>query len=103
MQIDGLEVDLGRLPPELQDLAPAIERWAATDPDERDQRLEQAATDDLAQFWLAVSPQLPAINAYLEEQAAGEQSNEAVVLAAMAEAALEASQVIERRTGGAAR
>ena len=103
MQIDGLEVDLGRLPSELQGLAPTIERWAAADADERDQRLEQASTEQLAELWLTISPQLPVINDYLERQAAGEQSSEAVALAATADAALEAAKIIERRTGGTPR
>ena len=102
-EIDGLQADLDRLPPDLQSLAPAIRQWATVDEDERDRRLEAASTEELAQFWLEVSPQFPAINAYLEEQTAGEgqESAEAVAVAATAEAALGAAQVIERRTGSA--
>jgi hypothetical protein len=102
-EIDGLQVDLGRLPAELQSLAPLIREWATLDDDARERRLESASTEDLAQFWLAISPELPAINAYLERQAAGgQESPEAVAVAATAEAALGASQVIERRTGSPA-
>ena len=101
-EIDGLQVDLDRLPPDLQSLAPVIRQWATVDEDERDRRLEAASTEELAQFWLAVSPQFPAVNAYLEEQTIGaDESSEAVALAATAEAALGAAQVIERRTGSA--
>ena len=101
-EIDGLQVDLDRLPPDLQSLVPVIRQWASVDEDERDRRLEAASTEELAQFWLAVSPHFPAINAYLEEQTVGgQEAPEAVALAATAEAALSASQVIERRTGSA--
>ena len=98
-QIDGLEVDLGRLPAELQELAPMIREWSVADEEARDRRLEEGTTEELAAFWLAVSPHLPAINAYLESAIEGQESNEAIVVAATAEAALEASRVIERRTG----
>jgi hypothetical protein len=100
-EIDGLEVDLDRLPEDLRPLAPMIRRWAVAEGEDRDRRLEQASTEELADFWLAVSPQLPAINAYLEQAIEGQETNEAIVLAATAEAALEASGVIERRTGAA--
>ena len=98
-QIHGLEVDLGRLPAELQELGPLIRTWAVADEEDRDRRLEAAPTEELASFWLAVSPHLPAINAYLESAIEGQESNEAIVLATTAEAALEANRVIERRTG----
>ena len=101
-EIDGLQVDLGRLPPDLQSLSPVIREWAALDEDARDRRLESAPTEDLAQFWLTVSTQFPSINAYLEEHGGeGQETPEAIALAATAEAALAASQVIERRTGSA--
>ena len=100
-QIDGLEVDLTRLPAELQGLAPAIRAWAVVDEEARDARLEGAETEELAGLWLNVSPQLAAINAYLESVIQGQESNEAILVAATAEAALEAAKVIERRTGQA--
>ena len=102
-EIDGLQVDLDRLPPDLQSLAPVIRQWAIADDEERDRRLEAASTEELAQFWLTVSPELPAINAYLERQTAaeGEEPAEAIALAATAEAALAAAEVVERRTGSA--
>ena len=98
-QIDGREVDLARLPADLQELAPVIRSWAVADDEERDRRLEAASTEELASFWLAVSPRLPAINAYLEAIIAGHESPEALVLASTAENALEAAATIERRTG----
>lgn len=98
-QIGGLEVDLDRLPDELRDLAPVIRRWATGDEDEREQRQEAAPTQDLADYWLTVSQRFPDINAYLERTIEGEQSPEAVVLGWTAEGALEAAQVVERRTG----
>ena len=100
-QIEGREVDLTRLPPDLEELAPYVRRWAVAEEGERDRRLENASTEELAAFWLAVSPHLPAINAYLEAAIQGTESEEAVVLAATADTALEAARVVERRTGQA--
>lgn len=100
-QIGGLDVDLDRLPEELRDLAPTIRRWATGDEDEREQRHEAAPTEDLAEYWLTVSQRFPQINAYLERTIEGEQSPEALVLGWTAEGALEAAQVVERRTGTA--
>ena len=100
-QIDGRDVDLTRLPPDLQDLAPVVREWAVSDEEERDRRLEAASTEELAALWLAVSPHLPAINAYLEAAVQGPDADEAIVLAATAESAIEAEQVVERRTGQA--
>ena len=100
-EIGGLKVDLDRLPEELRDLAPAIRRWATGDLDEREQRHEAAATEELAGYWLTVSQRFPEINAYLEQTIEGERSDEAIVLGWTAEGALEAAQVIERRTGTA--
>ena len=98
-QIDGRNVDLTRLPPDLQELAPLVREWAVGDEEERDRRLESASTEELASLWLAVSPHLPAINAYLEAAVQGPDTDEAIVLAATADTALEAEQVVERRTG----
>jgi hypothetical protein len=98
-EIDGLQVDLDRLPEELRALGPTVRRWAISEEEERDARLESASTEELAELWLAVSPQLPAINAHLEQAIEGDESPEAIVLAATAETALEAAQVVERRTG----
>jgi hypothetical protein len=101
-EIDGLQADLDRLPPDLKELAPHIREWAIADENERDRRLEEASTEDLARFWLAVSPHLPAIHAYLEQHATeGQETGEAIALASTAEAALGASAVVERRTGSA--
>ncbi len=98
-EIGGLQVDLDRLPEGLRDLAPEIRRWATGDEDEREQRQEAAATEDLASYWLSVSQRFPEINAYLERQIEGGEEVEAVVLGWTAEGALEAAQVVERRTG----
>jgi hypothetical protein len=100
--IGGLEVDLDRLPDDLRDLAPVIRRWASGDEDEREQRHEAAATEELADYWLTVSQRFPDINAYLEGQIEGERAAEAVALGWTAEGALEAARVIERRTGQSA-
>ena len=98
-QIDGREVDLTRLPPDLQELEPLIRTWAIGDEEERDRRLEAASTEELASLWLAFSPHLPAINAHLEAAVQGPDADEAIVLASAADTAIEAANVIERRTG----
>ncbi len=98
-EIGGLQVDLDRLPEELRDLAPTIRRWATADEDEREQRQEAASTEELADYWLSVSQRFPEINAYLEQSIEGQESPEALVLGWTAEGALEAQQVVERRTG----
>ncbi len=100
-EIGGVHVDLDRLPEELRDLAPAIRRWATGDVDDREQRHEEASTDELAGYWLSVSQRFPEINAYLEQTIEGERSDEALVVSWTAEGALEAAQVVERRTGSA--
>ncbi len=98
-QIGGLQVDLDRLPEDLRDLGETIRRWATGDEDEREQRQEAASTEELADYWLTVSQRFPEINAYLDREIEGERSPEAVVVGWTAEGALEAAQVIERRTG----
>ena len=98
-EIDGLTVDLEQLPEELRDLAPEVRRWAVRDESERAQRIEAAATEDLAAFWLRVSQAFPAINAFLDERLEGEPSGESLLLGATAEAALLAAAEVERRTG----
>ncbi|HEV2813504.1 MAG TPA: hypothetical protein VGW10_09655 [Solirubrobacteraceae bacterium] len=98
-EIGGLQVDLARLPEQLRDLAPTIREWATGDEDERERRHEAATTDALAAYWLALSQRFPEIQAYLDEQLAAGGSNEATVLGWVAEGALEAAQVVERRTG----
>ena len=100
-EIAGLEVDLDRLPEDLRALGPMIRRWASGDDDAREQQQEAAPTEDLADYWLSVSQSFPAISAYLEQTIESERSNEALVLGWTAEGALEAAQVIERRTGTA--
>ncbi len=98
-QIDGREVDLARLPPDLEELAPFVRSWGTTDDEERDRRLEAPPAEELAGLWLAVSPHLPAINAHLEAAIQGPEPDEALLLAATADAALEAARIVERRTG----
>jgi hypothetical protein len=54
-EIDGLDVDLTRLPPDLRTLVPLIRQWAAGDDEERAQRLAAASTEELQK--LCDSPQ----------------------------------------------
>ena len=99
-EIDGLPVDLDRLPPELQrPRRRTIRHWAGRDESERDAAHEAASTEELAAYWLRVSQRFPAINAYLERTHRGPARDEAILVGVTAEAALEAAAEIERRTG----
>ena len=97
--IDGLAVDLDRLPVELSRLAPEIRRWAVRDEAERVRRIDGAPTEELAALWLALSQELPAINAYIDARIDNGPSNEAIVIGALAEGGFAAAAEVERRTG----
>jgi hypothetical protein len=99
-EIDGLSVDLDRLPDGLSRLAPEIRRWAVRDEGERARRVDAASTEELAALWLTLSQELPAINAYLDARLGNNgPSNEALVLGAAVEGGFAAAAEVERRTG----
>jgi hypothetical protein len=92
-EIDGVEVDLGRLPSEFDDLKPLIRRWGIGDDLKRAAAQEAASTDELEELWNAVRPRFPEINEYLDEN----DSDEAHLLGNLAEGAMEASFELDRR------
>jgi hypothetical protein len=93
--IDGVEVDLDRLPGQFDELKPLIRKWAGSDDVERENAVSGASTEDLQSFWAAVQPRFAAINEYLD----GHDDDEAHLLGNLAEGAMEAAFEIERRTG----
>jgi hypothetical protein len=99
-EIDGLDVDLSRLPPDLQPLAPLIRKWAVGDDEERSARLAAASDDDLKELRDAPEGHWDAINAYLDENITSDEPYEAIVLDYLSQAAMEAATVLEERGGG---
>jgi hypothetical protein len=94
--IDGMEVDLDRLPGEFDELKPFIRKWAGSDDVERENVVSRASTEDLEFLWSAVQPRFTAINEYLDRH---DDDDEADLLGNLAEGAMEAAFEIERRTG----
>jgi hypothetical protein len=66
-EIDGFEVNLSKLPPDLQRLVPLIRRWATSDDDERSKRLAEASDDKLRELSASPSELWDSINGYLDE------------------------------------
>jgi hypothetical protein len=66
-EIDGIEVNLSKLPPDLQRLVPLIRRWATSDDDERSKRLAEASDDELREVSASPSELWDSINGYLDE------------------------------------
>lgn len=65
-EIDGVEVDLTKLPDALQHLGPLMREWALGDDDEREAKHEAASTEGLQAMYDAVSPHFEAINTWLD-------------------------------------
>jgi hypothetical protein len=98
-EIDGIEVDLSRLPSDLQPLAPLIRSWAIGDDEERSARLAAASDAELQELRDAPQSHWDAINAYLDENITSDEPYEAIVLGSFSEAAMEAAYVLEERGG----
>jgi hypothetical protein len=96
-EIDGFEVDLSRLPPDLQPLVPLIRRWATGDDEERSTRLAGASDDELRELSDAPSKLWDSINGYLTEYVASDEPYEAIVLDGFAQAAMEADSELQSR------
>jgi hypothetical protein len=96
-EIDGIEVDLSRLPPNLQPLVPLIRRWSRGDDEERSTQLTGASDDDLRELRDAPAALWDPINAYLDENVTSEEPYEAIVLDGFAQAALEAGLELQNR------
>jgi hypothetical protein len=91
--IDGMDVDLERLPDGFDSLKPLIRRWACGDDVARGAMQDAAATDELLELVGAVEPHFAAINAYLD----GHDEEEAHLLGNLAEGAVEAHLELGRR------
>ena len=91
--IDGIDVDLDRLPAKFDVLKPLIRRWACGDDLERTAMQDAASTEELRALVRAVRPHFAAINAYLNEH----DHDEAHLLGNLAEGAVEASLDLRRR------
>lgn len=92
--------DLALLPAELLHLAPLIERYAESDDVERGRLLERTPDDELRELAAAPATSWPAINAFLDEHAAGPPGpyqDVALALDGFAQAALEARFVLDAR------
>lgn len=91
--IDGMEVDLGRLPDELASLAPLIKRYGVGDDLERRRLLEASSRDELRDLAAAPADKWDAINAFLDEhmeRPGAPEQDVAIVLSNFAQAAMEA-------------
>ena len=96
-EIDGIEVDLSRLPADLQPLVPFIREWSVSDDVGRYDRIEAASSEDLERLRDAFDPHWDAINAYLDENIESEEPYEATALDSASQAAMEAGFELERR------
>jgi hypothetical protein len=96
-ELDGVPVDLSRLPGELQGLVPLIRRYAASDDVERETRRAGASDDELRELSDAPHGLWDAINRYLDENITSALPYEATVLDSFAQAALEAELELRRR------
>ena len=99
--IDGIEVDLSLLPPDLQPLAPLIRKYAAGDDVERTDRLYAASTAELRELADAMTAERSDaadafLNAHMEEPGTPEQ-DVALVLSSFWEATAEAAVILEER------
>jgi hypothetical protein len=87
--VDGLGLDPERLPPDLRQLVPLVEKWAVGDDVEREALLAAGSPDELRHLVETVSPLSPRINAYLDSFASGEMPEEAAMIGRLAEAVSE--------------
>jgi hypothetical protein len=99
-EIDGLDVDLSRLPSDLQPLAPLIRKWAVGDDEERSARLAEASDDELQELRDAPERRWDAINTYLDENMTSDEPYEAIVLDYFSQAAMEAANLLDERRSG---
>lgn len=85
MEVDGLEFDEAKLPENLRPLAPYIVTWSVSDDVGRQEMVESASEEELAQLVANVSPLFPEINAYLDSLRGRTEPDEAMLLGSLAE------------------
>jgi hypothetical protein len=87
--VDGLRLDVERLPPDLRMLAPLVEKWAVGDDVDRGARLEAADPSEVRHLLDTVGPLLSRIDEYLDSFAPMEVPEEAALIGRLAEAVAE--------------
>lgn len=83
-------VDFSTLPAQFRQLKPLMEKWAVSDDFERSILVDKASTQTLNKLVKTVSPQLEAINKFLDSFGGKPLSEAAVLLGTLAECATEA-------------
>jgi hypothetical protein len=94
------ELDFTLLPSELQHLGPLIARYAESDDVDRAARIASASDQDLRALSDAPSTHWDAINAFLDENVAGDPGplqDVSLALDSFSQAALEAKLELDRR------
>lgn len=93
-EIDGIEVDLSLLPPELEGCVPLIRRFAVSDDVVRSERQEAATPEELDQLTSLSETQWQALkdffDRHMDDQPGSHEQDLALVLSAFGEAAAEA-------------
>lgn len=90
----GDNLDLGGLPAKFESLLGLIPKWALSDDEKRSEMLQEASSDELKSFVATVSPQIPAIDEYLDSFRGEPPPEAAVTLGALAECCLEAQTLV---------
>jgi hypothetical protein len=101
-EIDGIEVELGLLPPELADCVPLIRRFAISDDVVRSERMDAAPFAELEALAGLTPAQWSALEHFLDEhmeRPGTPEQDVAVVLSAFGEAAAEARLELQARPG----
>jgi hypothetical protein len=98
--IDGIEVDLALLPPELADCVPLIRRFAISDDVVRSERMAAAPFAELESLASVTPAQWAALEHFLDEhmeRPGTPEQDVALVLSAFGEAAAEARLELQAR------
>jgi hypothetical protein len=79
------EIAFSNLPNDLQDLIPFLEKWALSDDDEREQKINQSSKIELAKVIDVVNPKMNIINNYLDSFKEEALPSEAILIGNLAE------------------
>lgn len=79
------DIDANAIPEELRDLIPVLKKWAISDDQEREEKVDKAAKATLTRLVNRVAPKLDAINRYLDSFGDEPLSEEATMFASLAE------------------
>jgi hypothetical protein len=100
-EVDGIEVDLTLLPPELCDCASLIRSYALSDDVKRSERMTAGPDREIEALAGLTDAQWDALNTFLDqhmERPGTPEQDVALVLSAFGEAAAEASIELEERS-----